>query len=319
LSAHVIDGRPVARQLKAKLAAEVDHVRAAGIEVGLATLLVGGQFGATAYERRLGRLATELAVPYLPRRLPETATQAEVIDAVEELNHSPAVSGILVLRPLPDHIDEATVFRCIRPEKDIEAVHPENAGLLALGVPRFVPSTAASAFHLLDTWLEAVGEDRTGFYHRATIVVVGRSNNVGKPAVSLGYERQAAVLSIDEWASRTGSLGRHTRAADVLIVAAGRAGLIKAEHVGEHAIVIDVGINPVLDPDGRVRMVGDVEFAPVAERARAITPVPGGVGPVTDVWLLHNAVVAANLHAGRPTAAIELSFGNVTRHVLERR
>jgi methylenetetrahydrofolate dehydrogenase (NADP+) / methenyltetrahydrofolate cyclohydrolase len=235
-----------------------------------------------------------------------------VIDVVAELNRSPAVSGILVLRPLPPQIDEATVFRCIRPEKDIEAVHPENAGLLALGVPRFVPSTAASAFHLLDTWLEDSGENRADFYRRSTIVVVGRSNNVGKPAVSLAFERQAAVLSIDEWASRTGGLGRHTRAADVLIVAAGRVGLIKAEHVREHTIVIDVGINPITGPDGRVHMVGDVEFATVAERARAITPVPGGVGPVTDVWLLHNAVVAAHLRAGRPTADFELSFGDVT-------
>lgn len=203
---------------------------------------MGGQFGATAYERRLGRLAAELAVPYLPRRLPADATQAEVIDVVAELNRSPAVSGILVLRPLPPQIDEATVFRCIRPEKDIEAVHPENAGLLALGVPRFVPSTAASAFHLLDTWLEDSGENRADFYRRS----------------------------------------------------------------------IDVGINPVTGPDGRVHMVGDVEFATVAERARAITPVPGGVGPVTDVWLLHNAVVAAHLRAGRPTADFELSFGDVT-------
>jgi methylenetetrahydrofolate dehydrogenase (NADP+) / methenyltetrahydrofolate cyclohydrolase len=310
--AHVIDGRAVAHRLRTKLAAEVGHARAAGIEVGLATVLVGGQFGATAYERRLHRLATELTVPYLPRRLPATATQGQVIEAVEELNRSPTVSGILVLRPLPPQIDEATVFRCIRPEKDIEAVHPENAGLLALGVPRFVPSTAASAFHLLDTWLESAGEDRADFYHRSTIVVVGRSNNVGKPAVSLACERQAAVLSIDEWASRTGSLGRHTRSADVLIVAAGRAGLIKAEHVGERTIVIDVGINAVTDPNGRVHMVGDADFAPVAERARAITPVPGGVGPVTDVWLLHNAVVAGHLRAGRPTADIELSFSDVT-------
>jgi methylenetetrahydrofolate dehydrogenase (NADP+) / methenyltetrahydrofolate cyclohydrolase len=309
--AHVIDGRAVARRLRATLAAEVEHSRNAGVAVGLATLLVGGQFGATAYERRLARLAAGLDVPYLSRRLPATVTQAELLDVVDELNRSPAVSGILVLRPLPAHLDESTVFRCIRPEKDIEAVHPENAGLLALGVPRFVPSTAASAFHLLDTWLESAGEDRAQFYHRGTIVVVGRSNNVGKPAVSLGYQRQAAVLSIDEWASRTGGLGRHTRAADVLIVAAGRAGLIKAEHVREHTIVIDVGINPVTDAGGRVRMVGDVEFATVAERARAITPVPGGVGPVTDVWLLHNAVVAAHLMAGRPTADIELAFGAV--------
>jgi methylenetetrahydrofolate dehydrogenase (NADP+)/methenyltetrahydrofolate cyclohydrolase len=166
--AHVIDGRAVAQRLKARLAAEIAQACAAAAEIGLATVLVGGQFGATAYERRLARLAAELGVPYLPRRLPATATQREVVEAVEELNRSPAVSGILVLRPLPAQVDEATVFRCIRPEKDIEAVHPENARLLALGVPHFVPSTAASAFHLLDTWLEAAGEDRAAFYHRTS-------------------------------------------------------------------------------------------------------------------------------------------------------
>jgi methylenetetrahydrofolate dehydrogenase (NADP+) / methenyltetrahydrofolate cyclohydrolase len=208
------------------------------------------------------------------------------------------------LRPLPPHVNEAVVFRAIDPCKDIEAVHPENAGLLALGVPRFVPSTAASAFHLLDTWLDEVGEDRADFYHRSLIVVVGRSNNVGKPAISLGYDRQAAVASVDEWASRTTGLGPHTRRAGVLIVAAGKPGLIKAEHVSENAVVIDVGINPQTGPDGRVHMVGDVDFASVAPRVRAITPVPGGVGPVTDVWLLRNTVTAARLLAGATAPAL---------------
>jgi methylenetetrahydrofolate dehydrogenase (NADP+)/methenyltetrahydrofolate cyclohydrolase len=186
------------------------------------------------------------------------------------------------------------VFRTLSPVKDIESVHPENAGLLALGTPRYVPSTAASAFHVLDAWLDQVGEDRREFYHRSLIVVVGRSNNVGKPAVSLAYERQAAVESVDEWASRAQRLGWHTRRADVLIVAAGVPGLIRAEHIREGAIVLDVGINLATDPEtGGVRIVGDVDFDTVAPRARAITPVPGGIGPVTDVWLLRNAVLAA--------------------------
>lgn len=297
--AHVIDGRACARRLKHSLAGEIEHLAADRIGVGLATVLVGDGYSATMYERRLHRLAGELGIPHRTIRRPETTTQAELIDVVAELGAATDVSGILVLRPLPAHIDEAAVFRAIQPEKDIESVHPENAGLLALGVPRFVPSTAASAFHLLDTWLDEVGENRADFYHRSLIVVVGRSNNVGKPAISLGYDRQAAVESVDEWASRTTGLGRHTRRADVLIVAAGKAGLIKAEHVNEHAVVIDVGINPWTGPDGNVRMVGDVEFASVAPRVRAITPVPGGVGPVTDVWLLHNTVRAASLLAGK--------------------
>ncbi|KAA9166128.1 bifunctional 5,10-methylene-tetrahydrofolate dehydrogenase/5,10-methylene-tetrahydrofolate cyclohydrolase [Amycolatopsis acidicola] len=287
MTAHLIDGAAVARDLKSSLAVR----RHDG--VGLATILVGDDYGSKAYEARLRRLAGELGVPYFPQVLPATATQSELSTVVSGLNAREDVSGILLLRPLPRHIDEAALFRVIAPEKDIEAVHPENAGLLALGVPRFVPSTAASVFQLLDTWLDEAGEDRADFYHHAQIVVVGRSNNVGKPCVCLGYARQAAVASVDEWASRTGALQRHTRRADVLIVAAGRAGLITAEHVKPGAIVLDVGINPVTDERGRVRMTGDVDFSSVAEVARAITPVPGGVGPVTDVWLLRNTVLAA--------------------------
>lgn len=264
---------------------------------------MGDEYSSEAYERRLQRLAGELGVPHTPYSLPSETTQDEILELICELNVDPTVSGVLVLRPLPAHVDEAAVFRAIEPLKDIEAVHPENAGLLALGVPRFVPSTAASAFHLLDTWLDSVGENRTDFYHRSLIVVVGRSNNVGKPAISLGYERQATVESVDEWADRTTGIGRHTRWADVVIVAAGKPGLLKAEHVSEHAVVIDVGINPREDADGRVRMVGDVDHDSVAPRVRALTPVPGGVGPVTDVWLLHNTALAARLQAGQVVPA----------------
>jgi methylenetetrahydrofolate dehydrogenase (NADP+) / methenyltetrahydrofolate cyclohydrolase len=297
MSAQVIDGRAGARRLKESLAADLTRLREDGLGAGLATVMVGDGFSAAAYERRLRRLADELGVPFFSRNLPDTVTEAGLIAEIGELNAAPEVSGILVLRPLPAHIDEATVFSAIDPLKDVEAVHPENAGLLALGIPRFVPSTAASVFHLLDTWLDSVGEERADFYHRSLIVVVGRSNNVGKPAISLGYEREATVESVDEWAARTVGLGRHTRRADVLIVAAGRAGLIKAEHVSEGAVVIDVGINPQQGADGRVHMVGDVDFDSVAPRVRAITPVPGGVGPVTDVWLLRNTATAARLQA----------------------
>jgi methylenetetrahydrofolate dehydrogenase (NADP+) / methenyltetrahydrofolate cyclohydrolase len=299
VTAQIIDGRTVARRLKTEVTGAVEELRADRLPVGLATVMVGETFGAAAYERRLHRLAAELGVPYRSRTFPVTASQEDLVRHVSALDATPEVTGILILRPLPPHIDEAAVFRAIAPEKDIEAVHPDNAGLLALGVPRFVPSTAASVFHLLDTWLDTVGEDRADFYHRSLIVVVGRSNNVGKPCVSLGYARQAAVKSVDEWAGRTAAgLGRHTRQADVLVVAAGKAGLIRAEHISVGAVVIDVGINALTGPDGTVRMVGDVDFDGVAPRARAITPVPGGVGPVTDVWLLHNTVLASRLAAG---------------------
>jgi methylenetetrahydrofolate dehydrogenase (NADP+)/methenyltetrahydrofolate cyclohydrolase len=294
MGAHVIDGRECARQLKASVVLDVAQLRADGLACGLATIVVGADYSAAAYERRLGRVSGELGIRYMALHLPATTSQSEIVTAIERLNSDPSVTGILVLRPLPEHVNEAEVFRALSPLKDIESVHPENAGLLALGTPRYVPSTAASVFHLLDTWLASVGENRADFYHRSHIVVVGRSNNVGKPAVSLAYDRQASVESVDEWASRVGSLSQHTKRADVLIVAAGRIGLIKAEHIKDGAVVIDVGINPFTDPEtGQVHMVGDVDFVAVAERARALTPVPGGVGPVTDVWLMKNTVAAA--------------------------
>lgn len=294
MSASVINGRECARLLKRTVAHDLTQLRTEGMECGLATVAVGDDYSAAAYERRLRRLCDELGVRHRHIRLPAAAGERAVVDVVAGLNEDGDTTGILVLRPLPAPLHEPEVFRALSPLKDIEAVHPENAGLLALGTPRYVPSTAAAVFHLLDSWLDTVGESRADFYHRSLIVVVGRSNNVGKPAVSLAYDRQAAVQSVDEWASRTGDLGRHTRRADVLVVAAGCPDLIKVEHVSEHTVVIDVGINPVADPgNGTVHMVGDVDFGGVAERARAITPVPGGVGPVTDVWLLRNTIAAA--------------------------
>ncbi len=295
MSAEIIDGRPYAARLKADLSDEVAELRRTGAVLGLATVLVGDDFAATAYERRLAHLAADLGVEHIRCHLETDCQEQDLLSEIEALNAHPRISGILVLRPLPPQIRESTVFRTIDPTKDIESVHPENAGLLSLGIPRFVPSTAASVFYLLDSWLLDNGEQLADFYHQSLVVVVGRSNNVGKPCVSLAFDRQAGVSSVDEWASRTGRLGRHTRRADVLIVAAGRPGLIRAEHVAKDAIVLDVGINPVHGADGVTRMVGDVDFESVLGWARAVTPVPGGIGPITDVWLLSNTVLAARL------------------------
>lgn len=290
----IIDGAKIAANLKTEVADEVRRAFAEGIGCALATLVVGDDYSARAYQRRLSRLAHELGVPCKQVDLAADSSREEVLAALEALNADESVSGVLVLRPLPAHLDESEVFRALSPVKDIEAVHPENAGLLALGTPRYVPSTAAAVFHVLDAWLDYSEQERAAFYHDSLLVVVGRSSNVGKPLVSLAYARQAAVESIDEWASRSGRLGWHTRRADVLVVAAGSPGLIRAEHIREGAVVLDVGINPVRDAEtGSVRLVGDVDFESVAPRTRAITPVPGGIGPVTDVWLLRNTVTAA--------------------------
>jgi methylenetetrahydrofolate dehydrogenase (NADP+)/methenyltetrahydrofolate cyclohydrolase len=221
-----------------------------------------------------------------------------VLALVGKLNADPRVSGILVLRPLPRHVDEGHVYRTLDPLKDIEAVHPDNAGLLALGQPRFVPSTPASIFWMLDRYVTDSGRDPRTFYNGLDLVLVGRSNNVGKPALWLGLARNATVISAHHYTAQAGRLEEHTRAADVLVVAAGVPRFVTAEMVKPGAIVIDVGINPERDEaTGKVHMVGDVDTASVAEVAEAVSPVPGGVGPITDVFLLRNTLHAARLQA----------------------
>ncbi|GAA1281882.1 bifunctional methylenetetrahydrofolate dehydrogenase/methenyltetrahydrofolate cyclohydrolase FolD [Pseudonocardia aurantiaca] len=299
MTAELIDGRAVAKALKDDVAAEVEALTDRGVTCGLATVLVGDDYAARAYERRLRRVAGELGIDYRHYYLGPSTDLGAVVRVVRQLNADPAVHGVLVLRPLPPHVDEGAVFQALDPAKDVESVHPENAGLLALGTPRFVPSTPAAVFHVLDGWLDAAGVDIVDFYRRSTVVVVGRSNNVGKPAAALGVQRDAVVLTCDEWADRTGRLAELTRLADVLVVAAGVPGLIGADHVAPGALVLDVGINPVTDTEsGRVHLVGDVDTAAVAHRARALTPVPGGIGPVTDVWLMRNTVAAARSTIG---------------------
>ncbi len=294
VAGELIDGRAIARALKDEVVLEVEEAGRRGLACGLAVVRLGEEYSQAAYERRLSRLAAELGVPYRLHARPEECTQDELLALVETLNADEAVTGILILRPLPAHIDEPTVFETLSVLKDVEAVHPENAGLLALGDPRYVPSTAASTFHILDTWLRAQGHDLAQFYRQSTVVIVGRSANVGRPAASLAYARDAVVISVDEWASRLGRLQEFTSQADVLVVAAGVPGLIGAQHLKDGAIVLDVGINALRDPEtADIFMVGDVDTASARSTARAVTPVPGGIGPVTDVWLLRNTVAAA--------------------------
>lgn len=308
----LIDGRAIARALKDEVMREIKQVDDRGMPVGLAVVMVGEAYSQGAYERRLRRMASEFDVLYRLHALPEDCSQEELVDLVEELNDDESISGILILRPLPAHIDEPAVFEALSVLKDVEAVHPENAGLLALGDPRYIPSTAASTFHILDTWLRAQGHDLQEFYRRSTVVIVGRSANVGRPAVSLAYERQAVVISVDEWASRLGRLPELTAQADVLVVAAGVPGLISAEHLKDGVVVLDVGINAVRDPaTDKTVMVGDVDTDSARTVARAVTPVPGGIGPVTDVWLLRNTVAASqNIAAATEQRRLVLESAN---------
>ncbi|MEA2384291.1 MAG: methylenetetrahydrofolate dehydrogenase / methenyltetrahydrofolate cyclohydrolase [Solirubrobacteraceae bacterium] len=294
--AAVIDGTACARELMADVRRGVDAL--GGVRVGIATLLVGDDYAAAVYQRRIDRHAREAGMASRPERLPADASFGQVIGKIAEMDADSEISGILVLRPLPPHIDDALVFANLPVLKDVEAQHPHNAGLLALGMPRFIPSTPAAAFEMLDRYMRENGRDPETAYDGVDLVLVGRSNNVGKPAAILGLQRNATVISAHRHTSDAGRLADHTRRADLLIVAAGVPGLITGDMVKEGATVVDIGINPVERPDGTVALVGDVDFESVRQRAGAVSPVPGGVGPVTDVWVLRNALTAARSLSG---------------------
>ncbi|TMJ95679.1 MAG: bifunctional 5,10-methylene-tetrahydrofolate dehydrogenase/5,10-methylene-tetrahydrofolate cyclohydrolase [Actinobacteria bacterium] len=296
MGARVIDGEAVAAELRGEVEDGLRELTDRGIRPGLATVLAGDDYAAQAYERRLRRLAGELGCRYTAEALAPDVEQADALAVVGKLNADPRISGILILRPLPAQISEADVYQMLDPLKDVEAVHPINAGLLALGEPRFVPSTPASVFYLLDRYVEESGRDPSTFYNGLDLVLVGRSNNVGKPAVWLGLARGATLVSCHHFTSEAGRLAEHTLTADILVVAAGVPGLVTGDMVREGVIAIDVGINPVRDEaGGKVRLVGDLDFDSVAAKAEAVSPVPGGVGPITDVWLLRNVLEASRL------------------------
>src|SRR3712207_3764772 len=205
--------------------------------------------------------------------MPGDSTLGQVIGKIAELDADPDISGILVLRPLPPHLPESRVFNALPVLKDVEALHPTNAGLLSLGMPRFIPSTPAAAFHMLDAHTRTMGRDPEIAYDGVDLVLVGRSNNVGKPAAILGLQRNATVISAHKHTADAGRLEQHTRQADVLIVAVGVSHLIKGDMIKEGAIVIDIGINATEGPDGKVVLTGDVDTESVEPVAEAVSPV----------------------------------------------
>jgi methylenetetrahydrofolate dehydrogenase (NADP+)/methenyltetrahydrofolate cyclohydrolase len=305
--AHVIDGKALADRLRGRIAEELQVLRLSEVQPGLATVVVGEDGAADAYERHLRRLAEGLEYRYVCERLAADVDVADLVATIGKLNADPRITGILVLRPLPPHIHEAEVNSALDPTKDIEAAHPLNTGLLAQGRARFVPSTAASCFYILDTYARERGGDPADHYAGKTLVVVGRSLSVGKPAQWLGLERNMTVVACHSYTTKAGMLPELTRRADVLIAAAGIPRLIDGDMVTEGVIAVDVGTNPVEDPEtGKTRLVGDLDFESVAAKAEAITPVPGGVGPITDVWLVGNALIAAAI-----ATRIEPRFGIV--------
>ena len=273
MPAHLIDGRAHAKALKDQVRLEIERLHSVEVFPGLATVMVGtNNYRRVAYERRLRRIATQLQVAYRHYFLCEDSSQDAVIRVIKQLDADPACTGLSSCARFPRRSLKARCSRRWTRPRTSSACTPRTPACSRWVVLASCRAISAAVFHLLDNYLDTAGENRAGFYRGSTIVVVGRSNNVGKPAVSLGYARQAVVLSCDEWASATGRLSTVTQWADVLIVAAGRPGLIRAEHVADGAIVLDVGINPRVDDlTGETHMVGDVEFGEVAPKARAYT------------------------------------------------
>jgi methylenetetrahydrofolate dehydrogenase (NADP+)/methenyltetrahydrofolate cyclohydrolase len=284
----LISGTAVAEKVLAECQAEIAAFKARGITPGLAVVLIGDDPASRAYVRAKDKKCKDLGLHSVKHELPASTTQAELIALVKQLNADPAIHGILVQSPPPTHIDEAEIVRTIDPAKDVDGFHPVNVAKLALEDPTgFVPCTPLGCQRLLiDAGIETAG---------AHAVVIGRSMIVGKPmALLLMAKGPGGDATVTVTHSRTRDLGSITRQADIIIAAIGRPEFLKAEHVKEGAVVIDVGINRVEAPgtEKGYKLVGDVAFDEVAPKCRAITPVPGGVGPMTIALLMQNTLKA---------------------------
>ncbi|MEN9468301.1 MAG: bifunctional methylenetetrahydrofolate dehydrogenase/methenyltetrahydrofolate cyclohydrolase FolD [Verrucomicrobiota bacterium] len=284
-----IDGAAVAAKVLVETKQRVDALRQRGIQPGLAVVLVGDDPASRAYVRSKDRKAAELGLHSVKEELPADTTQEQLLALVEKLNADPAVHGILVQSPPPPQIDEAAIVRAIDPRKDVDGFHPVNVAKLALEDPTgFVPCTPLGCIRLLqEAGIETAGKNA---------VVVGRSMIVGKPMALLLMKRgPGGDATVTVAHSRTKNLAAVTRAADIVVAAIGRPHFLGSDHIREGAVVIDVGINRIDDPSNPkgYRLVGDVDYDAVAERCAAITPVPGGVGPMTIAMLMSNCVTAA--------------------------
>jgi methylenetetrahydrofolate dehydrogenase (NADP+) / methenyltetrahydrofolate cyclohydrolase len=284
MAAKIIDGKALAARIRGDVAAAAGKLGAGGVQPGLAVVLVGTDPASQIYVRSKSKACQEAGIRAFDHHLPADTGEAALMDLVRALNASPEVDGILVQLPLPPHIDSRKVLLLIDPAKDVDGFHPDNLGRLLLGEPRFVACTPFGVMKLL----EEAGAPLSG----AQAVVVGRSNIVGKPMAVLLTAADATVTLCH---SRTRDLAAEVGRADVVVAAAGKAEMIRGAWIKPGAVVIDVGTNRL--PTGK--LVGDVEFAAAAERAGAITPVPGGVGPMTIAMLLQNTVLSAEARAAR--------------------
>jgi methylenetetrahydrofolate dehydrogenase (NADP+) / methenyltetrahydrofolate cyclohydrolase len=295
MTATLLDGRALATRIETSLQGEVDtFARVFHRRPRLVVVLVGDLAASGSYVKSKAAAAGRVGIDSEVVRVPASATTEELValvDAIARDEHGPA-DGILVQLPLPEHVDTVAVLDAVPPDRDVDGFHPENAGLLSQGRPRFVPCTAAGVQRMLiDAGIETAGRHA---------VIVGRSDIVGKPlALLLASRGPGGDATVTICHSRSSDLASITRQADILVAAVGRPRLVTADMVKPGAAVIDVGINRIAGPDGSGKLVGDVDFDAVREVAGSISPVPGGVGPLTVAMLLANTLLAAELRAGR--------------------
>ena len=288
MAAQIIDGKAIAADVRKEVAADVKALQAShGLTPGLAVVLVGEDPASKVYVKNKAAQTVEVGMQSFEYKLPETTSEHEILTLVERLNASPEVHGILVQLPLPKHVNAEKVLNSIHPDKDVDGFHPTNVGRLWIGERALVPCTPTGSAILA----KRAAPDLKGM----NAVVIGRSNIVGKPMAAL-LLRESCTVTIAH--SQTKDLPGVVRQADLVIAAVGRPEMVKGDWIKPGAIVIDVGINRVPSENGKTKLVGDVAYAECAEVAGAITPVPGGVGPMTIACLLQNTVVAAKIQKG---------------------
>jgi methylenetetrahydrofolate dehydrogenase (NADP+) / methenyltetrahydrofolate cyclohydrolase len=293
MTAQLIKGAEVAAQIREELKKEIADLKAKhNVVPGLVTVLVGADPASQVYVGQKEKTSKELGIYSERYDLPEKTTQQELIDLVNKLNKDPKINGILVQLPLPKHLNEEQVLYAIDPKKDVDGFHPVNVGKLMIGEPDFLPCTPAGIQQLLI---------RSGTpIEGAEVVVVGRSNIVGKPIANILLQKApGANATVTVCHTKTRDIAFHTKRADILIVAAGKPKAVTGDMVKEGVVVIDVGVNEIgKTADGKRILAGDVDFESVSQKAKAITPVPGGVGPMTITMLMMNTVRAAKVAAG---------------------
>jgi len=293
MTAQIISGTEIARQIREELKQEIVELKEKhNLVPGLVTVLVGGDPASQVYVGQKEKTSENLGIYSERHDLPEETSQEELLSLIDKLNKDPKIHGILVQLPLPKHLNEGEVLIAIDPKKDVDGFHPVNVGKLMIGEPDYLPCTP----HGIQQLLIRSGVETRG----AEVVVVGRSNIVGKPIANiLLQKKEGANATVTVCHTATKDMTFHTKRADILIVAAGKPKAITADMVKEGVVVIDVGVNQIgTTPEGKRILAGDVDFDAVKEKAKAITPVPGGVGPMTITMLMMNTVRAAKLAAG---------------------